>query len=199
MNLSPRDKRALLILAAALAVILVIRFWPADSAAPAPVAGGASIPAAEQRLDKVRKLASQVPVKQKQLELVQGELARWEQGLIRSATAQQAQAEVVQILERLGSDLAPPIEFRNVQIGQVRRLGDSDDYGQVLVSVRFECAIEQLVNLLADLTTQPEAIATEEIQIAAGNKDDKRMAVNLTVAGLVPAGLTPKRSGLRTF
>ncbi|MCP5119770.1 MAG: hypothetical protein GY953_53915 [bacterium] len=199
MNLSDRDKRALAILSVALVVILAVRFWPTSAAAPAVVGGAESIPAMEQRLTNVRRLAAQVPGKQRQLDQLEAELARWEGELIRTETAQQAQAEVLQILERLGSTLAPPVEFRNVQLGQVRRLGDSEFYGQVLVTVSFECAIEQLVNLVADLTRQPQAVATEEIRITTRNDENKGLNVNLTVAGLVPAALAPKRTGLRSF
>jgi hypothetical protein len=78
----------------------------------------------------------------------------------------------------------PPLEFRSEEIGQVRPLGDDKNYGEAVVSISLNCAIEQLVNLLADITAQPEAIATGD-PAHGGNQKEKTLSVRLTVAGMV--------------
>jgi nitrate/nitrite-specific signal transduction histidine kinase len=199
MTVSSRDQRALIVLAVVAVIFLIVWLLPEDGGQAEVVKASGSIPAAEQRLARVRQLAAQVPAKEKELERLSAELAEWENGLIRTETAQQAQAELLQILRRLGNAQAPPLEFRAVEIGQVRPLGKGKNYGEALVSISFTCAIEQLVNLLADLTAGPEAIATEEIRISTGNQEQKTLSVRLTVAALVPHELVPERRGLATF
>ncbi len=198
MTISRRDRRALVALAVALAVAVVVRLWP-QGTAPRVVAPGNTVPAAEQRLARVRELAAQLPAKQKQLQRLQADLKKWEQHLIQSDTGQQAQAQLLQVLREVGARQEPPLDFRSVNLGQIRPLGQSKDYGEALVAVTFDCAIEQLVNLLADLTAQPQAIVTEEIRILAGNEKQKTLRVRLTLAGLVPAKLVPRRKGLATL
>ena len=196
MTISERDRRALIALAVAAVICLIIYFLPEDGGQMEVVEVAGSIPDAEQRLERVRQLAAQTPEKQKELERLSAELTEWEEGLIQSETAQQAQAEMLQILRRLGNSQEPSLEFGAVEIGQVRPLGGGKNYGEVLVSAAFTCAIEQLVNLLADLTAQPEAIATEEIRISGRNEKDKTLSVRLTLAGVVPRDLVPERKGL---
>ena len=79
-----------------------------------------------------------------------------------------------------GSNQVPPLDFGSVEIGQLRPLGDSKVYGEALVSVSFDCSIEQLVNTLADMTAEEEIVVTEEDphhapagrrQVAAGPAD----------------------------
>jgi len=201
MSMTARDQRALIILAVAVVVMAIIYFWPAgDAGADVVAASTDSVPGAEKRLERVRQLSAEVPGRQAQLEKLQAELEQRETGLIRTETGQQAQAELLQVLRRLGSSQSPPVDFRSTEIGQIRPLGESQEYGEALVSVTFDCAIEQLVNLVADLTTQKQAIVTEEIRIAPqGKPDQKRLRVRMSIAGLVPASLVPKRKGLSTF
>lgn len=196
MNLTDRDKRALLLLGVAVILMLVVRFWLDRRSAAPVVAPAGSLEAAEQRLVNVRKLAAQAPVRRKQIEALTAELTEWEKGLITAETAQQAQAQILQILRRLASAQEPKIDFRSEEIGPVRTPGKERHYAEALVTVSFVAGIEQLVNLLADLTAQPEALGTEEISISAANPKDKTMAVRLTVAGLVPPRLAPAARGM---
>lgn len=196
MTLSERDKRALLLLGVACAVALLLRLWLGRESSPAVVETVDSVAAAEQRLTQVRKLAALAPVRAKQIESLEAELAEWEKGLIQADTAQQAQAQILQILRRLGNAQEPKLDVRSEEIGAVRPLGKEKHYGEALVSVSFTCAIEQLVNLLADLGAQPEAVGIEEITITAANAKDKTLNVRLTVAGLIPYKLVPEKKGL---
>jgi hypothetical protein len=78
-------------------------------------------------------------------------------------------------------------------MGQTRKLGDH--YGEVLISVSFDARIEQIVNLLAELTEQPELIATIVLRISGATGKDKSMPVRLTVSGVVPRSLVPEKKG----
>ena len=199
MTLTDRDKRALAVLGVALVVSLAVYFWPQSGQTTEVVEAAASVEAAEKRLEQVRRLAAQLPAREKQLEAWRQELARWEAGLIRAETGQQAQAEVVQILREIASRQAPPLEFASVDIGTIRALDQEKRYGEALVSVTFDCPIEQLINLLADLEARPEAVVTDELRLSVAKRDRKLLHVRLRVAGLVPGSLIPERKGVGAF
>jgi len=193
MNLSERDQKAVKYLAGALLFAAVIYFWPAGGVAT--VAGAASTTEAlEKRLTKSRALLLQVPDKQALLKQAQADLAVREKGMLVADTAAQAQAQLFQILRRVGRAQGPPIEIRATEIGQARIFGE--DYGEVSVAVSFECGIEQLVNLLADLGAQSELLATSEIRIGQAGGAQKLIPVRLTISGIVPRKLIPDKKGL---
>ncbi len=198
MNLSQRDRRALIGLGAAVMLTLVVYLWP-QGGGPEEVGVAGGVETAEQRLAQVRRLAAQVPAKEAQLAALQADLANWEQGLIASETAQQAQADLLTILREIGARQDPPLEFASVEIGQVEPLSGSEDYGEAKVSVSFDCTIEQLVNLMADLTAQPPAVVTDEIRISTRNEEDKTIQVRLRVSGAVPGALVPEQRGMGRF
>jgi hypothetical protein len=199
MTISSRDKRALILLAVAVVLVTVYSLSQPADGAPKVISVSGSAAAAEQRLAQLRRLGAQVPAREQQAKALAAELESREKAVLRPETAQQAQAELLKIMRRLGSSQTPPLEFRSEEIGLVRPVGKDKNYGEVLVSVSLKCPVEQLVNLLADLTAQPEAIATEELRIAAGNPKDKNLTVRLTVSGLVPHRLVPEQKGLAAF
>ena len=59
----------------------------------------------------------------------------------------------------------------------------------------FTCHVEELVNLLADLTNRPEAIAIDEAHISAVDAKQKTISVRLVVSGVVPRRLVPEKKG----
>ena len=192
-TLEPREKKALIALSAALALAAVVfayEFWPAGSAVAAD-AIPQSVPQMEQRLAKVREIAATVPGKQEILKRVAADLETREKGLIRAETAQQAQAQVITILRGLGAAEAPPIEIRATELGAITTFGD--DYGAGNVSIQVECRIEQLLNFLAALAARPELIATRDLRVIAGDPKQKTLNVRITVAGIVPKSLAPKK------
>ena len=67
------------------------------------------------------------------------------------------------------------------------------DYGEGSVTVRFNCLIEQLVNLLAALATQPELVATNQIQITGSADKSKTIQVRLTLSGVVAKKLAQEK------
>lgn len=192
MTIEARDRRALAILAGALLLGgALFWLWPVSSESKV-VGTSDSIPAAERRLKKVRQIASLLEGKQETLKKVSAELAAREQSLIRADTAPQAQAQLLDVAHRVAKSQTPPLEFGAVEMGQkVEPLGD--DYGVVRITVPFNCQIEDLVNFLADLTKQPEAIATSDMHVSAGDPKKKTISVRLTIAGIVPRSLVPQR------
>jgi hypothetical protein len=198
MTLTQRDKRALAGLGIAVAGVAVFMLASGGSGQPAVVGATDNISNAERRLAHARQLAASVPGKQELLKQVTAELAAREKGVIQAQTAAQAQAQLLDIVRRVGKAQSPPVEFGTVELAQdVTRLGE--DYGEVQVTVPFTCRIEDFVNFLADLTKQPEAISTSEIRITAQDAKEKTIGVRLTVSGVVPRRLVPEKKGLAAF
>jgi len=197
MTLGTRDKRALMLLAAAGVVFLIVELATNSFSSSKVVTASDSITLAERRLAHARQLASSVPGKQDNLKRVAAELAQREKGLIQAPTAPQAQAQLLEIIRRLAKAQTPPLEIKTGEIGQVRPLGDA--YGEVVVPVSFDCRIEQLVNLLADVTAQPEVLATSEIRISSSSAKEKTLNVRLTVSGVTRRELVPEKKAQVLF
>ena len=194
MTLQARDKRALIGLGIVAGLILIWSIASSeDSAAPQVVTITENIPTAERRLARLRQVAAVVPGKQQIFDQVTGELLIRESGLISGETAAQAQAKLAEILQRIGRTQTPPLDFRGVENGPVRALGAH--YGEVLISLSFEGGIEQVINLLADITAQKELIATSEIRFGQAHPKQKTVPVRLTVSGAVRRELVPKQRG----
>ena len=195
MKLEQRDRRALLLLAGALIVILGIKFGTGRSGPEVAEAAADSVDVAEKKLVRFRELAATIPGKQTALKQAGAELATREAGVIRADTAQQAQAQLLQVIRALGKK--EEIDARGGEFGPVRPLGD--DYGEVSVAVTFECRIEQLVNFLAALTSEKSLLATSEIRITSANSKEKTLNVRLALSGVIPRKLVPEQKGPALF
>jgi len=195
VTITDRDRKALQLLAGALVLLGVAYFWPDGSAVESGPLAADSPALVEQRLERVRRLMLQVPDKEAALKAAQADLAAREKGLLQADTAPQAQAQLFQILRRVGRSLPQPVEIRANEIGQAKSF--SDDYGEVSVSISLECGIEQLVNFLAELGAQPELLATTDLRLGAAREKDKILPVRLTVSGVVPRKLIPEKKGLQ--
>ena len=183
----------LLILLAVMAVAVAIRFatYSGDSA-KVVVARVDSIPAAEKRLQKLREEAATVAPKEGLLKQVTTELQAREKGLIKTDTAAQAQAMLLETIRRLASQNG--FDARGAdQFTEAKPLGDA--YAVVSVSVTFTCAIEQLVNFLAMLDSQPEIISTYEINVTGTRDKNKAIQVRLGLSGVGPRKLLPPKKG----
>ncbi len=192
MNLRPRDRRALAWLAVSALLGVVVRFWPSNDGAVVVSATGNPVTQAEARLARLREAAATVPAKEAVYKKVSADLAAREKGIIAAETAAQAQAQVIQIIRRLGAAENPPIEIRSTELNPIRPFGDK--YGEASVSVQIECRIDQLVNLLAALQSQPELVATSDLRVLSANAKEKTVAARLTVSGVVPRRLVPEKS-----
>ncbi|HTQ57581.1 MAG TPA: hypothetical protein VMI94_24095 [Bryobacteraceae bacterium] len=185
------DRRTVLMLAAGVAVVLVLRFVVMSDRAPAVVAAVDSIPLAEKRLEKLRETAATVPGEEKAARQAAAELAQREKGMIRADTAAQAQAQLLEIIRRAGKDES--IDVRGAEEMKIRPL--ADDYGEVVVAVSFSCRIDQFVNLMTGLANRPELLATNAIRVSTNNLKEKTIGVRLELSGVVPRKLVPEKKG----
>jgi len=195
MTTGTLDRRTLLILAAGVSLVLVLRFVVMADKRPEVVAAADSVPLAEQRLAKLRETVATVPGKDKISKQAAAELATREKGMILADTAAQAQAQLLEIIRRTGKDEG--IDVRGAEELKVRPL--ADDYGEVVVAVSFTCRIEQFVNFMTDLANRPELLATSEIRVAASNPKEKTVLVRLGLSGVVPRKLAPAKKGPATL
>jgi Type II secretion system (T2SS), protein M subtype b len=194
MKLEKRE-RALLLVAGALAVIVAVRFAVGNSGPAVAEASVDSVEMAENKLIKLRQLAATVPGKEAVLKQANALLASKEVGVIQSETAQQAQAQLLQVIRALGK--TEGIDARGGEFGPVKPLGA--DYGEVSVSVAFECRIEQLVNFLADLTSEKQLLASSDVRINSSDTKEKTLGVRLSLSGVIPRKLVPEQKGPSLF
>jgi hypothetical protein len=196
--LSQRDRRALAVLGAGLAVAAVLYYvFPNNSGTGAVAAANVSqdsVTLAQQRLARLRQIAATVPAREAVLKQTSSDLADRERGIIQADTAAQAQAALLEIARRIGKD--EQIDLRGGDFGAPKTFGD---YGLVYATVTFECHVEQLVNFLADLSREPELIAPSEERIASVNQKEKTMGVRMVLAGVVAKKLVPEKKGLAAF
>lgn len=198
MTISERDRRALIIMGAAL-VLGGLYYWYSNSSPSSSTASKTNAPVetidrAQKRLAGLRRQAATLPGKETVLKQASLELAQREKGLISGDTAEQAQAQLLEIVRRVGQKQTPPLDIAQVELGRPRNFGAA--YGQVSVSITVTCRIEQLVNFLATLSAQPELVATEEIRFGNSQPKQKTMPIRLTISGLVARRLIPAQRGL---
>jgi hypothetical protein len=195
VNLSPGIRRFAAWSLVSLILGAILTYWQQSASAPvvALAEPANSLSMAEKQLAKLREQAESAPQKQELFKQASADLAQREKGLIIADTAQQAQAQIIQILRQLGHDENPRVEIRSQELGVVRPLGDA--YGEVLVTVQIDCGIDQLTNILAALGTRPELIASNEVRVNSNSSKDKIVNVRLTVSGIVPRKLVPVKKG----
>jgi len=194
MKLEKRDQRALLLLGAAAVVMLLLKL----STRPGPEVAEAatdSVEMAEKKLARLRQLAATVPGKEALLKQANERLAAREAGVIQAETAQQAQAQLLQVIRELGKKES--FDARGGEFGPVSPLGA--DYGEVSVAVSFECGIDHFVNFLAALTSEKALLASSEMRISAANPKEKTVNVRLTLSGVIPRHLVPEKKGPSLF
>jgi len=196
MTLGTRDRRALALLGVAALVLVVVRFALPEQDAPPVPAHRDSITTAAKRLARVRQLESSLPVREQTLKALVAELAQREKGVIQAATLAQAQAQLTQAVQRLAAAQGPPIELRSIEVAQTRPLGE--DYGEISIPMTFDCRIEQLVNLMAELTAQPELLAVGGLRISPADVKQKTIHMRLTFTGVVARKLVPASRGAGT-
>ena len=191
MTTGTLDRRTLLILAAGVLFVLVLRFVVMADKRPEAVAAYDSVPLAEQRLASLRQTLATVPGKEKAFTQAAAQLATREKGMILADTAAQAQAQLLEIIRRAAKDEG--IDVRGAEEMRVRPL--ADDYGEVVVDVSFTCRIEQFVNFMTALANRPELLATSDIRVATANPKEKTVSVRLGLSGVVPRKLVPLKKG----
>jgi uncharacterized protein YqkB len=193
MNLQTRDIRALALLAAALILAVIYRYADSGVTPQVVAANVDSVELAEKQLARLREAAATVQSKEEVLKDLDANLAGREKGVMNTETAAQAQAQLIQVVRRLGAAEMPPVEIRSTEIGPVRALGA--DYGEAVVTIAVECRVDQLVNLLAGLQAEPELISVSDLRVVSSNSKEKTVGVRMTLAGVVPKKLVPEKNG----
>ena len=182
MTIGTMDRKTALMLAAAVAVILILRFVIMSDRGPAVVQATESIPMAEKRLERLRQIAATVPGKEELLKEANSELESRERGILKADTAAQAESQLADVLHATGASNG--IDIRGMEDWRVKPLGN--DYGEVSVTVRFTCKIEQLVNFLSALANVPQMISTNQVQVIGGtDPKNKSVQVRLSLSGVV--------------
>jgi hypothetical protein len=186
------DRKTAILWISCIAAILFVRYVVLADRSPGVVAASESAPMAEKRLARLRQIAATVPGKEALMKQASGELESREKGMLKAETSAQAQAQMQELLHKVGASNG--IDIRGVEDPRVKPFGS--DYGEVSVTVRFTCLIEQLVNLLAALANEPELLSTNQIQITGGADKNKTIQVRLTLSGVVPKKLAlEKKTG----
>jgi hypothetical protein len=189
VKLSKRDIRALALLV--VGVIAIIIYRTVDFS-PKVVDATESPAVLEAHLARLRQIADSVPARREVLKSAESDLQAREKHILAFATAPQAQAHLLEVARRVAA--GDKIDVRGGDFTAPALLGA--DYGQVAVSVSFETTIESFVNLLSDLTREPELLSPSEIHISAGNPKNKTINVRMTLAGVVSRKLVPEKKGL---
>jgi hypothetical protein len=175
--------------AVCIAVILILRFGVLADRSPDVVGASDSAPMAEKRLAQLRQIAATVPGKEALAKQAAGELETREKGMLKAETGAQAQAELQELLHKVGKDNG--IDIRGREEMSVKPLGS--DYGEASVTVSFTCLVEQLVNLLTALAMQPELVATNQVQVTGSAEKNKTIQVRLTLSGVVSKKLAQEK------
>jgi hypothetical protein len=149
----------------------------------------ASIDALELRLRRLRASMARVPGKEAVLKQVGSELASREKNLVVADTVNQAQAQVLDTVKKVARKEG--FDIRGTDFSIPKPFGDA--YGEVAVSINSECTMEQLVNFMADLSGEPQLLATSDLRISSGNPKQKTINLRLTISGLVPRRLVPEK------
>jgi hypothetical protein len=193
MTFGTFDRKIGIRFAVGLAAVAILWLATRDRSASAVAVGVTdSVPMAEKRLERLRQIAATVPGKEVVTQKAVGELIVREKGILKAETSSLAQAQLQELLHKVGA--ANGIDIRGVEEMRIKPFGN--DYGEASVTVRFTCLIEQLVNLLAALATQPELVSTSQIQISGGPDKNKTIQVRLTLSGVVPKKLAlEKKTG----
>ncbi len=194
MTVGTLNRKTLVFLVVGVLAILVLRYGLYRP--PAVVAPVDSIPAAEMRLENMRRQAATVPGREAVLKKAMADLEVREKGILKAATAEQARAQLMEVVHKAGA--ANGFDARGADtLPQPKPLGK--DYGEVSVVESFSGGIEQLVNFLASLANEPEIVATSEIHITGGNDKKKNIQVRLNLSGVVPRKLVPEKKGTVGF
>ncbi len=195
MTLAGMDRKTFIALAAAAGavVLAILRLTGGGDSSGTVVSATESVPQAEQRLQRLRRLAATVPGKEDLLRKVSAELKSRETGVLPGETSAQAQGQLLDTIHRLAAQNG--FDARGAeQLGDARPLGN--DYGEVSVVETFTCGIDQLVNFLSDLAREPRLLATTEIHISGGSDKKKNLQVRLTLSGVVARKLVPVKKAV---
>lgn len=180
MPLQQRDKRALAVAGAAVALFLLLQFavlplWDGWQQ------GRRNLPVQERTLLKYRQAVETAGLRSAEATSLEARLREEEAGLLSSDSAALASAELQDVVKQLTA--AQSISIGSSNFLPTKPLGG--DYVQVPLGVQFPCQLDQLVNLLQALAQSPKNLRVLRLQIQATNVAEKLLQVNLTVGGVM--------------
>lgn len=170
-RLQPREQRAVVALVIAVVLILLLQFavFPLTESA---AKSRAELPLKEKRLHKYRALVSLVGTAETDWKALERRLLEAEKGLLDSKTAPLAPAELQDRVKQLLTQQG--IEPRAINFLPVRVLPPGDSgYSAVSLSLVFECAVDQLANLLTLFQSAGKTLAVENLFVDAVNRGEK--------------------------
>ena len=189
MTLRRQDKTALQIGGGAVIVFLVMQF------AVLPVWDGMqenreALPILEKRLEKSRKVALMAGMQSAAASSLEAKLREAEGGLLTSATAGLASAELQEWAKQIGS--AESIDIRSNQFLPAKPL--SAEYTQVPLGLDFQCRLDQLAGFIARIAEGPKYVAVQKLVIQSGNSKERVLSIYLQIAGVMRAEAKKERS-----
>jgi hypothetical protein len=111
--------------------------------------------------------------------------------MILADTAAQAQAQLLEIIRRVGKD--DGIDVRGAEEMKVRPL--ADDYGEVVVAVSFALP-HRAIREFHDRPRQPARVDRHQRHSGGRrNPKEKTVLVRLGLSGVVPRKLVPEKKG----
>lgn len=185
MSLTRRDRRALLILmlGAFSMGLYRLKSISSDSGTPQDCYRNVPLERLGSMLREHRRSAAALPQKQETLRRLTAELASREGSLIEAATQSEAQAELLEVVKTALNQQDRPLEIKKVEFVPGRELDET--YAEISVVITTECTIDEIVNVLSDLTAAPQAIATNEITLTVENQKLKTLQARLRMSALV--------------
>ncbi len=187
-KLTDRERKLLYLLVPSLVLAAAFEFWPESSSTPAAALmdSAAAIEVAQARLDRARATAALLDSREEASKKLSTQVSEWEKRLIRAETPAQAQAQLNQLFRKLARAQGGTVEVRGIDIGTVQPAGA---YAEIRLNVSFECQVEGLVNLLTDISAQPELLSWRNLRVGSPDSKQKRINVSFMLVGLGPAQL----------
>ena len=183
MPLRQRDKKALAVAGAAVALFLLLQFavlplWDGWQQ------GRINLPVQERTLLKYRQAVAAAGLRNAEATSLEARLREEEAGLLSGDSAALASAELQDMVKQLTATQSISIGASN--FSPTKPLGK--DYLQVPLGVQFPCQLDQLINLLQALAQSSKNLRVLRLQIQAANVAEKLLQVNLTVGGVMRSG-----------
>ena len=187
MEIRDRDKRALMIAAAAVAVFGILRFgffpawdrWEEQRA---------NLETQAATLAKYRAAVESSGARNAEVAALEARLREAESGLLNSRTPALASAEVQELVKQLTA--AHSIEIRSSDFLPPKALGAG--YLEVPLGLQFQCRLDQLVSFLSAAEQSPKYLAVSKLSVQSTGNKEKTMTVSMTVAGVMLPGESEK-------
>ena len=192
-DLSERDRRALRVLAVALALALLWqlgRMLPASGQASAET----NLETLEQRYLLARQLAARQPARERESRQVARAVAQMESGLLKSASPELAQAEVRTAMSGFLEQAGIELEGSSFAAPETSGL-----YDAVPLGVEFRCEMQQFVGLLASLANAETILAPRKVELRSDGSEANSIRVRLTVEGYLRKSTADRSANAETM